>query len=178
MSPPARRTVRRCTPEHSSPRLRRRSKLSRADQVQVLKTPEPELLGVAEAARDISSSLVDSKFRLPNKGLVFSVPTSYGGIEFSKKRERLETKELERKAKMREDRLRRMQVFQASSILREEPQEEEQEEDEDEEEKQPEKMEDDQYDIERSQPKQNQLMKILFIRPMRLLRRKMNLMTP
>ena len=79
---------------------------------------------------------------------------------------------------MREDRLRRMQAFQASSILREEPQEEEQEEDEDEEEKQPEKMEDDQYDIERSQPKQNQLMKILFIRPMRLLRRKMNLMTP
>ena len=40
------------------------------------------------------------------------------------------------------------------------------------------KLEDDQYDIERSQPKQNQLMKILFIRPMRLLRRKMNLMTP
>ena len=76
---------------------------------------------------------------------------------------------------MREDRLRRMQAFQASSILREE---EEDEEDEDEEEKQPEKMEDDQYDIERSQPKQNQLMKILFIRPMRLLRRKMNLMTP
>ena len=151
--------------QHSSPRLRRRSKLSRADQVQVLKTPEPELLGVAEAARDISSSLVDSEFRLPNK-------------VFSKKRERLETKELERKAKMREDRLRRMQAFQASSILREEPQEKEQEEDEDEEEKQPEKMEDDQYDIERSQPKQNQLMKILFIRPMRLLRRKMNLMTP
>ena len=165
MSSPARRTVRRCTPQHSSPRLRRRSKLSPADQVQVLKTPEPELLGVAEAARDISSSLVDSEFRLPNK-------------VFSKKRERLETKELERKAKMREDRLRRMQAFQASSILREEPQEEEQEEDEDEEEKQPEKMEDDQYDIERSQPKQNQLMKILFIRPMRLLRRKMNLMTP
>ena len=151
--------------QHSSPRLRRRSKLSPADQVQVLKTPEPELLGVAEAARDISSSLVDSEFRLPNK-------------VFSKKRERLETKELERKAKMREDRLRRMQAFQASSILREEPQEEEQEEDEDEEEKQPEKMEDDQYDIERSQPKQNQLMKILFIRPMRLTRRKMNLMTP
>ena len=148
--------------QHSSPRLRRRSKLSPADQVQVLKTPEPELLGVAEAARDISSSLVDSEFRLPNK-------------VFSKKRERLETKELERKAKKREDRLRRMQAFQASSILREEPQEEE---DEDEEEKQPEKMEDDQYDIERSQPKQNQLMKILFIRPMRLLRRKMNLMTP
>ena len=132
---------------------------------------------------------MDSKFRLPNKVLVFSVLTSYGirrlkdislkeDIEFSKKRERLETKELERKAKMREDRLRRMQAFQASSILREEPQEEEQEEDEDEEEKQPEKMEDDQYDIERSQPKQNQLMKILFIRPMRLLRRKMNLMTP
>ena len=49
--------------QHSSPRLRRRSKLSPSDQVQVLKTPEPELLGVAEAARDISSSLVDSKFR-------------------------------------------------------------------------------------------------------------------
>ena len=115
---------------------------------------------------------MDSKFRLPNKVLVFSVLTSYGirrlkdillkeDIEFSKKRERLETMELERKAKMREDRLRRMQAFQASSILREVPQEEEQEEDEDEEEKQPEKMEDDQYDIERSQPKQNQLMKTL-----------------
>ena len=115
--------------QHSSPRLRRRSKLSPADQVQVLKTPEPELLGVAEAARDISSSLVDSEFRLPNKVLVFSVLTSYGirrlkdislkeDIEFSKKRERLETKELERKAKMREDRLRRMQAFQASSRKR------------------------------------------------------------
>ena len=49
---------------------------------------------------------------------------------------------------MREDRLRRMQAFQASSILREEPQEEEQEEDEDEEEKQPEKMEEDQFNVE------------------------------
>ena len=54
--------------QHSSPQLRRRgrrrSRLSPADQVQVINTPE--LLGVAEAARDISSSLVDSEFRLPD----------------------------------------------------------------------------------------------------------------
>ena len=67
-------------------------------------------------------------------------------IEFREKREKLETKELERKAKMREERLRRMQAFQASSILREEPQEEEHEEDE--EEKQPERMDEDQYEVE------------------------------
>lgn len=47
---------------------------------------------------------------------------------------------------MREERLRRMQAFQASSILREEPQEEEHVEDE--EEKQPEKMDEDQYEVE------------------------------
>jgi len=56
--------------QHTSPQLRRRgrrrSRLSPADQVQVIKSPEPEHLGVAEAARDISSSLVDSEFRLPN----------------------------------------------------------------------------------------------------------------
>merc|ERR1719232_2078785 len=62
-------------------------------------------------------------------------------IEIREKRARLELKEQEKKAKMREERLRRMQAFQASSILREEPEVEEGDEEEKEEDEEEEKEE-------------------------------------
>ena len=61
------------SPTQHSPQLRRRDrgrrwrKLSPADEVQVLRTPEPELeiIDVVEAAQKLSSRLVDSEFSLP-----------------------------------------------------------------------------------------------------------------
>ena len=58
------------SPTQPSPQLRRRgrrrSRLSPADQVQVFRSPQPERLGVTEAARGLSATIQEMEFSLPH----------------------------------------------------------------------------------------------------------------